>query len=95
MNDRRKTSRYALRGPGKIQFPGTPYPRDCLITDVSDGGARLYVEGLEPPDDFTLCFGSTGERRACRVVWRLGHELGAAFVDTARANFGSRAAASR
>src|SRR2546421_775158 len=90
--DRRTTPRYALRGAAKMQIAGSPFPRDCLVTDVSDGGVRLYVEGVEVPDEFTLCFAS-GERRACRVVWRLGYELGIAFADGAAHGFARRAAA--
>ena len=55
-------------------------PRDCLITDISDGGVRLHVEGFEVPDEFVLLLsgdGLTAKERAYRVVWRLGYEVGA------------------
>jgi PilZ domain len=93
LKDRRNARRFALRGVAKLQIPGSPFPRDCLVTDVSDGGARLYVEGLEVPDEFTLSFAGD-ERRACRVIWRLGYEVGVAFADSAANGFGRRAAAS-
>jgi len=96
MRDRRRTQRYAARGAAKIHLSGSPFLRDCLVTDVSDGGVRLYVEGIEVPDEFALYFGdATGERRACRVAWRLGNEIGAQFVDMAQRDFGRRAAGSR
>jgi PilZ domain len=95
MRNRRKTERFAARGAAKIHLSGSPFLRDCLVTDVSDGGVRLYVEG-EVPDEFALYFGdATGERRACRVVWRLGHEIGVAFADASQHGFGRRAAGSR
>ena len=62
-------------------------PRDCLITDISDGGVRLHVEGFDVPDDFILLL--TGDdigakERIYRVVWRLGYEIGAKFVGHVR-----------
>lgn len=57
-------------------------PRTCMVTNISETGARLYCE-TEVPDAFTLSL--TGEdvniRRECRVVWRLGGELGVEFTD--------------
>jgi hypothetical protein len=91
--DRRQTPRFAMRGAARLQAGGTPFPRDCLVTDVSDGGVRLYVEGAGVPDEFTLYF-ANGERRACRVVWRLGFEVGVAFADAGAQDFGRRAVAS-
>ena len=96
MHNRRRTERYAARGAAKIHLAGSPFLRDCLVTDVSDGGVRLYVEGIEVPDEFALYFGNaTGERRACRVVWRLGYEIDVAFAEAVQHDFGRRAAGSR
>jgi hypothetical protein len=71
----------------KIQTAsGTP-PRDCVITDISDGGVRLHVEKLDVPDDFVLCLtgdGIAAKECAYRVVWRHGHEIGAKFVGLLR-----------
>jgi hypothetical protein len=54
-------------------------PRDCVITDISDGGVKVVAEHLELPPEFTLIF-STGSPRQCRLVWRIGCEFGAEFV---------------
>ena len=60
-------------------------PRTCMVTDISASGARLYSE-TEMPETFTLSV--TGEdadiRRECRVVWRLGGEVGVTFTDGGR-----------
>ena len=57
--------------------------RTCLVTDVSDGGVRLFADGIDVPDEFILVFDGTGEAgRKCRVVWRLDCEIGAEFVET-------------
>ena len=55
-----------------------------MITDISDGGARLYSE-TEMPQKFTLSVSGEGAhtRRECRVVWRLGGEFGVEFIDRA------------
>jgi hypothetical protein len=89
MNDRRSAQRFATRGAAKMYYSGSPFPRECLITDVSDGGVRLYVE-RNVPDEFTLAF-RDGVRRPCRVAWRLGHEVGASFADATQPGFARRA----
>ena len=70
-----------MRGPAKILLGAGSLPRDCRITDLSDGGVRLHVEAMDVPDEFTLMLPAQGGRRECRVVWRLGHEIGAEFTD--------------
>jgi hypothetical protein len=52
------------------------------VTDISDRGARLYSE-LDLPERFTLSLSGDGVdvRQECRVVWRLGGELGVEFTD--------------
>ena len=70
---------HSLNRVAKIQSAGS-LPRDCLVTDISDGGARLYAEGIVVPDQFVLLLtGSQVVRRECRVVWRLGNEIGVEF----------------
>jgi hypothetical protein len=67
----------------KIHVATGTLPRDCLITDISDGGIRLHVEGFEVPDEFVLLLtgqDGTAEERTYRVMWRLGYEIGAEFV---------------
>jgi hypothetical protein len=54
-----------------------------LVTNVSDGGVRLHIEGAEVPDQFVLLLSGEGRNvrpRDCRVIWRLGFEVGAEFV---------------
>jgi hypothetical protein len=81
--DRRRSRRRALNRVAKIQVASGTLPRDCLITDISEGGVRLHVEGFEVPDEFTLLLSGEGlvdMEREYRVVWRLGYEVGAKFV---------------
>jgi hypothetical protein len=93
VKDRRKSVRYAANGFVHIQTVVGGSLKTCRVTDISDGGVRLYVEGLSVPEEFTLLLSEeTTQRRQCRVVWRLGNEIGAAFSDHAEADFGKRAA---
>jgi hypothetical protein len=87
--DRRRSERHLVRGPAQLLFGSLP--RDCWISDISDGGVRLHAEGVEVPDQFTLLLAGRRERRECRVAWRLGHEIGAEFTD-AEAGFARRVA---
>jgi hypothetical protein len=67
-------------------------PREVRLTDISDGGARLYIEAAVP-DHFTLLLGSQLEHaRECRVAWRLGNELGVEFTDSKAGGFAKRVA---
>jgi len=80
LENRRKSERRLCRRVAKIQFGTGSLPRDCTITDVSNGGAKVIAEYLDIPAEFTLIF-STGRPRQCRLAWRIGCELGAEFID--------------
>ncbi len=84
LKERRHLARRVINRVAQYQAEGA-LPRACMVTDISDGGARLYAE-TEMPDVFTLQISGDGgdERRACRVVWRLGGECGVTFTDRAR-----------
>jgi PilZ domain-containing protein len=93
IGERRSGTRHTIGRIGKIQYGSGTLPRDCLITDISDGGVRLHAEGLDVPAQFTLWFaGGNAGRRECSVVWRLGHEIGAEFIDAAPEGFARRVA---
>jgi PilZ domain len=83
---RRREVRQRCYRPAKIRLAAGARACDCLIIDMSDGGVRLNVEGLNVPDEFVLLISSKGkvEERAYKVVWRFGNELGAQFVSGAR-----------
>jgi len=85
VSDRRKTPRRAINRVAQYFTGAGSLPRNCFITDISDTGARLYSEA-DMPDAFLLSvFDDGGEmRRECRVVWRLGGELGVEFAGRRR-----------
>ena len=77
--DRRKSERRSCQGAAKIQFGVGSLPRDCTITDISDG-VRVIAENLDVPAEFTLIL-ATSRPRLCRLAWRIGCEFGAQFID--------------
>jgi hypothetical protein len=86
-NERRLHQRYTINRIAKFQTDSGTLPRDCMITDISKQGARLFADGVEVPDQFHLLIsGDKGSRRACQVVWRLGGEIGVTFVGPERRN---------
>jgi len=94
--NRRRSERHATGGLAKIQLGTGSLPRDCWVSDISDGGVRLHAEGVGIPDEFVLVLsGVNGGRRQCRVAWRLGHEIGAQFVDRVEPGFARQVAARR
>ena len=55
-------------------------PRDCIILDISDGGARLDVGPLPVPKIFTLLLSANGNvSRACVLRWRKEQQIGVEF----------------
>ena len=85
--EKRASPRYPLERLAKIQpGPANP-PRYCLITDISDGGVRINTFGFNPPDEFELLLSGDGPARdgTYRVIWRLGHDVGAKLVSAASA----------
>ena len=78
--NRRSSERRMCRRLAKIQFGTGSLPRDCTITDVSDGGLKVIAEYPEIPPEFTIIL-SEGRPRQCRLAWRIGYEFGAQFID--------------
>ena len=81
LKDRRDSPRRVINRIAKFQCGAGSLPRDCMITDISERGARLFSE-IEMPERFVLSLSGDGHciRRECRVVWRLGGELGVEFL---------------
>jgi hypothetical protein len=92
--ERRKNERFAMCGPAQIRAGAGAMPREVRVTDISDGGVRLLAEGVDVPQYFTLyILGSKTPARECRVVWRLGSEIGAEFCDRLAKGYARRIAA--
>ncbi len=81
--ERRKHQRFSLNRVARIQSEvgASAVSRECTISDISDRGARLFVNDEEIPERFFLHIGGeTPMRQECRVAWRLGGEVGVEFV---------------
>jgi len=78
--DNRKSKRRPMRYTAWI-VPKPGKFHGCVLTDVSDTGARIKVEDSEKiPDRFMLLLARNGKaRRPCHVVWRKPIELGVRF----------------
>src|SRR3954470_12336118 len=59
---------------------------NCIVHDISEGGAKLSVEApANAPDELVLVLSRNGAiRRKCRVVWRSDHHLGVIFEPPGR-----------
>ena len=82
----RKAARRHFHYNARILIDNKGTSRPCLISDVSEHGARLVLENDdELPERFVLLLSTGGDvRRRCRVVWRNGLVAGIAFLDRAR-----------
>ena len=54
----------------------------CVVSDVSDSGARIDVQDSKLiPDHIVLMLSSNGAaRRFCRVMWRKPNQIGVQFA---------------
>jgi len=54
---------------------------ECIVLDVSRGGARLRIaESLMLPDEFDLLLSYEGERQRVRLRWRRQKDIGVEFI---------------
>jgi hypothetical protein len=55
--------------------------RQCTVIDISEGGARLWVEDPQfVKPQFQLKFDRTSPGRTCKVAWKKGDVIGIKFV---------------
>jgi len=82
LNERRKSLRQHFSRFARFQADVAGPSRDCLIINISNDGVRLHSEFADMPPEFTLVIADADRpRRSCRVIWRLGFEVGAEFTD--------------
>ena len=83
MPDQRALPRKEVYKPGRLIFADGSATLDCLIVDVSEGGARVQTDlRLALPDRIFLWQGDTADILDCEVRWQLGNEAGLCIVDT-------------
>jgi uncharacterized protein (DUF2336 family) len=68
--------------PGQIVFHNDDCVIDCLVVEISEGGAVLKSPNLLVcPKIFTLNI-SLGASHSCEVCWQHGDKMGVRFLDT-------------
>jgi hypothetical protein len=76
--NKRKHPRHNISDVGKIMISRPFSVIDCVVRDLSEGGACLEVSGKTGlPDSFELVF--AGRRLRCQVVWQSGRRMGVTF----------------
>jgi hypothetical protein len=85
IEERRLTPRRRLARLATIHLGKGGEPRYCTVTDISDGGVQIHVNGFVVPDDFALHFPGDGPAKSGNymVVWRKDSNIGAKFVEFA------------
>ncbi len=81
IKEKRRSIRRPMRYTAWIGLgEGSPL-RGCIVSDVSETGARLDVEQPEVlPEVFNLLLsGRGGIYRRCRIVWRSQNQVGVQF----------------
>ena len=79
-NDRRSIARTRIDKGGLLFFGGQNGVRSCCVTDITSVGAGIRSEDLPVlPRNFDLSFDNFLTIRKCRLIWRDGASLGAAF----------------
>jgi hypothetical protein len=83
--DRRAYPRQRVLKRVKIIFNANQSVIDCVMRDVSYGGARLAcANAAQLPPRFALVFLAEREMRDVRVAWRKFDEVGVQFLSPLR-----------
>lgn len=81
--DRREHERHPVQIDGKLIFADGRCVFDCVIVEVSDGGARIALSlEIELPRRVFLWQTKTGSVLECEVCWREHKFVGLRFIDT-------------
>jgi len=82
MDERRATPRQRRLNGAKIIFDDDASVIDCVVRDVSSGGAQLLVATpIRIPDLFELRISQNGTRHRSKVAWRSKDRIGVKFLD--------------
>jgi hypothetical protein len=77
--ERRREKRERTLRHGKIIYSGSSCMMDCLVLDLTEGGARIKpADIMICPEEFVLKI-QYSPLRNCEVVWRKNTELGVRF----------------
>jgi hypothetical protein len=78
--DRRAAGRTTINRDVSMFFTGQDRVHACCVRDVTNHGAGLRLNGLNiVPSEFGISFDNFRTMRCCRLIWRDGDFVGAAF----------------
>jgi hypothetical protein len=78
MIEKRATPRHRVLKHGTLAFGGGGI--DCMVRNISSGGARLdVVSPVGLPESFTLIIQTSQFMRRCHAVWNDDKRIGVAF----------------
>src|ERR1700680_295462 len=81
MAKQRAAGRHKSFLKGRIYFNNKQSSIDCLIREISEGGARLtFSDSVATPDVVELYIPNKDETYRAKVKWHKGDEMGVAFV---------------
>lgn len=79
--ERRAHTRHRVLKRGKIIINDLVSVVDCTVRDMSEGGARLRVNGVfVAPDNFVLDIVGSGIKRPVSTQWQCGTEIGVQYM---------------
>jgi hypothetical protein len=81
MVEYRKHPRHRTLKGGKIIYNRRLTVIDCIIRNMSEGGACLEVATQFLPEEFELSIPIDCVKHHCRVAWRTPNRIGVAFED--------------
>jgi len=86
VNERRSSKRWHTVLKAQTESPQTVLPSACIVRDLSDTGARLYITetSLLAPE-FDVDIPSRRVRVRARLVWSRGCNHGVMFLEQVRA----------
>jgi hypothetical protein len=84
VEEKRHSPRLRLGRLATIKLGAGMPPRCVLVTNVSEDGVRLLLNGIDSIDEFVLLFhGNGGPARdgTYKLAWRKDNDVGAKFVN--------------
>lgn len=79
-SNKRKTSRQTVYRFARLVLPDRSV-MNCIIKDISAGGARVVIEGnITMPPRVLMKIDQTGETKRARLAWQKDMEVGLQFI---------------
>ncbi|EJW10411.1 hypothetical protein A33M_4468 [Rhodovulum sp. PH10] len=76
LRELRRSPRFEVHYPAFLDYCDGTDPQNCMICDISAGGAKLTVaDTVAIPGEFLLMF-----QRRCRIVRRDDRQIGVMFL---------------